>query len=292
VPEIEDGGAALDSWNQVNEMAAATGISVDFSSGDGGDEGLGTPVGSAAVPADTVYGTAVGGTSLGVPSGTGAALETGWGNNQSELAYDAADPLDPPFNFGNVGGAGGGESVYFAKPSWQKGLGIPGSGRQVPDVAMDADPYTGAVILFTDFFDFSTPTQVTESIGGTSLSCPMFSAYWAIANQKAGKWLGQAAPIIAKLPAAALNDIVPVNSPTNVTGTVIDSSGATFYSAADLAAPLEGTTAFTSAVWPIDGFYINLTFGTDSSLGTAKGWDNVTGFGTPAGLPFITAAAK
>jgi subtilase family serine protease len=287
-PEIEDGGAALDSWNQVNEMAAAVGISVNYSSGDGGDEGLGTPVGAVSVPADTLYGTAVGGTSLGVPGGTGPALETGWGNNQTELAYDAADPLDPPFNFGNVGGAGGGESIYFKKPSWQTGKGIPGSGRGVPDVAMEADPYTGAIILFTD----PVEGQVVESIGGTSLSCPMFSAYWALANEKAGKWLGQAAPIISKLPSSALNDILQSNSATNVAGTVVDSSGATFYSAADLAAPLEGTTTFTSAVWPIQGFYIDLTFGTDSSLSTNKGWDNVTGFGTPTGLPFITAAAK
>jgi hypothetical protein len=30
-----------------------------------------------------------------------------------------------------------------------------------------------------------------------------------------------------------------------------------------------------------------LTFGTDSSLTTAPGWDNVTGVGTPNALPLI-----
>jgi hypothetical protein len=31
------------------------------------------------------------------------------------------------------------------------------------------------------------------------------------------------------------------------------------------------------------------TFGTDSSLATTPGWDNVTGLGTPNGTPFIQA---
>jgi hypothetical protein len=31
--------------------------------------------------------------------------------------------------------------------------------------------------------------------------------------------------------------------------------------------------------------------GLDSSLTVTKGWDNVTGYGTPAGLGFIEAAA-
>jgi hypothetical protein len=32
-----------------------------------------------------------------------------------------------------------------------------------------------------------------------------------------------------------------------------------------------------------------LTFGTDSSLTTGPGWDNVTGLGTPNGANFVTA---
>jgi subtilase family serine protease len=286
-PEIEDGQAALNAYNDVIERAAAAGISVNYATGDGGDLGLDTPVGAASVPADSPYATAVGGTSIGVPGGAGSAKETGWGNNQTEIAASPTSPLDPPYSFGNVGGAGGGQSVYFKKPAYQKAL--PGSYRLLPDVAMEADPYTGAIIFFTDS---PSPEFQIESIGGTSLSTPMFSAMWALADQKAGHSLGQAAPILSKLTSSALNDIVPVNSTTNVTGTVIDSSGATFYSADALAAPLEGTTEFYSAVWPINGYGVNLTFGTDTSLHTTKGWDDVTGYGTPKGLAFITAAAK
>ncbi len=297
-PESESDPAGIKLFDLVNQLAAASGISVNYSSGDGGDDTFyNLPVGANA-PADSPYGTAVGGTSLGVPGGSGKALETGWGNNQTELACfnlsgTACSPAGvtvPPYNFGFGGGAGGGESSYFAKPSWQKSLR--GKGRQVPDVAMEADPYTGAILVLT------SPTAGLQLgvIGGTSLASPMFSAYWALANQKAGHLLGQAAPIISTLSANALSDIVPAVSPTNVVGTVINATGATFYSAATLAAPLDGTKGFSSAIWPYStpsySDYNVITFGTDSSLHTTKGWDNVTGYGTPKGLGFITEAAR
>jgi hypothetical protein len=113
-----------------------------------------------------------------------------------------------------------------------------------------------------------------------------------LANEKAGHWLGQASPIISRLPSTAMHDILPVTSPTNVAGTIISDDGANFYSASQLAAPLENTTEFVSAMWPVAGEYMTLTFGTTSSLTVTKGWDNVTGYGSPVGLPFITAAAK
>jgi hypothetical protein len=34
------------------------------------------------------------------------------------------------------------------------------------------------------------------------------------------------------------------------------------------------------------------TFGTDSSLATTAGWDDVTGLGTPNGMPFINQVLK
>jgi hypothetical protein len=56
-----------------------------------------------------------------------------------------------------------------------------------------------------------------------------------------------------------------------------------------LAGPLENTTEFVTAIWnyPLyeDTVYI-LSFGTDSGLTTATGWDNVTGVGVPAGKAF------
>jgi hypothetical protein len=96
---------------------------------------------------------------------------------------------------------------------------------------------------------------------------------------------------MSRLPSDAVTDIVPVSSPTNLVGTVVDSDGATYYSAAYLAEPLVNTKDFVSALWPVTGEYLNLTFGTDGSLTVTKGWDDVTGYGTPNGLNFVTAAA-
>lgn len=286
-PEVGEDASALDVYNLVNELASASGMAVNFASGDSGDEALGTPVGAVVSPADSPYATAVGGTSFSIPNGLGGSGEVGWGNNLTVVALDGADVSDPPLSLGNYAGGGGGQSTHFAKPSWQNKL--PGTGRMVPDVAALADPHTGAVFVYTDPYS----GQLAESIGGTSLSCPIFSGFWALANQKAGHPLGQAAPIIAGLAGSgALHDIVPASSPSNVVGTVIDTNGAQFYSAADLAAPLEGTTKFVSALWQIGTEFVDLTFGTDTSLHTTSGWDNVTGFGSPVGLTFINDAAS
>jgi len=181
------------------------------------------------------------------------------------------------------GGAGGGESVFIAQPAWQKGLGIPGPGRQQPDISAVADPFTGAI--------FVTGGEVGV-VGGTSLASPVFSAIWTLADQKAGVALGQAAPLIARFPGGAVKDIVPLGSPTNVAGIVFDASGATFYSSDTLLAPLFTTTTYFSALWNAGlGEYVDLSFGTDTSLTVTKGWDNVTGFGVPNGVKFINAAA-
>ncbi|HEY6152458.1 MAG TPA: hypothetical protein VIW07_01840, partial [Candidatus Udaeobacter sp.] len=131
-------------------------------------------------------------------------------------------------------------------------------------------------------------------VGGTSLACPMFSGLMAIAAQKAGHPLGQAAPLIYNLPAAAVTDIVPVGSPTNVTG-IIDG---TPISADQLVAPLSNTSTYYSALFEIppewgalSGWMI-ISFGTDSSLAVTPGWDNVTGVGTPNPVNFVNAIAQ
>ena len=76
-------------------------------------------------------------------------------------------------------------------------------------------------------------------------------------------------------------------------GTIFTTSGATFYSPQQLAAPLGNTTVFFSALYnsPFSTRWFVLTFGTDTSLTTNFGWDNVTGLGTPSGMPFLNAVS-
>ncbi len=277
------------SWDDTLEVATAKGISVNFSSGDGGDEGVGSPIGAPLVPSVAPHATAVGGTSvLNDFVNPGHKITTSWGDT---LAYLEAggSVQDPPFVIGLIGGGGGGESIFWPKPSWESA--IPGKNRQVPDVSALSDPYTGVPIVVT-----VDGTQYVEyGWGGTSLSCPLFSAIWAIANEKAGAPLGQAAPLIASLP-SSVQDVLPSSdaSPDNVTGQIQDSTGTHTYSAGEIfGSALYGNKQFTSAVWELDSEdYLDFGFGIDSSLTVKKGWDNATGWGTPYGLTFINAVTS
>jgi subtilase family serine protease len=288
--ELIAGSAEENAFNLVLERGAAAGISFQFSSGDSGDQGFDSPVGDLSLPANSPYATAVGGTSILNDPSTGASLTAGWGNDFAFL--DLGGPIDPTqgqesyFN----GGAGGGESIYFAKPSWQAAL--PGKGRQVPDVSALADPYTGFSIVATQ----EGAQYALAGIGGTSLASPVFTAIWAIADQYNGKPLGHAAPLISKLQYGEINDVIG-NSDENLNaadpaGTIYTQYGPTFYSAAAVFSgvdvPFQTQTDFPSAMWNMGyGEVLAISFGTDSSLTVTPGWDNVTGYGEPNGLPFI-----
>jgi hypothetical protein len=87
-----------------------------------------------------------------------------------------------------------------------------------------------------------------------------------------------------------VSDIVAANSPNDVAGVI---NGTTVETADDLAAPLDGTTAYFSALYnsPFSTRAFVITFGTGTSLTPAPGWDNGTGVGTPDGLNFVNALA-
>jgi len=280
LPEFFIAPADLEETNLIIELAAVSGISANFSSGDSGDytDGFSGITPSVIYPADSPYATAVGGISLALNSSNAIKWQSGWGTNVN-LLDDTGFVSDPPFGFFD-GGSGGGPSAFFSKPGFQKKL--PGSFRLLPDVAWIADPFTGVVIGLTENDVY--PPREWFAIGGTSVACPMFSALWAIANQEAGTPLGQASRYVYSMPSSTITDIVPVGSSTNVSGVVADSTGTTGYSASDLAQPLDGTTVFYDALWnvPLNQGTVELvTFGTDTHLQTAHGWDDVTGVGVP-----------
>jgi subtilase family serine protease len=291
-PEHYFGPAVASAFNTVIEQAAAQGIAVNVSTGDSGDLGLGTPVGAASIPADSPFATGIGGTSVNVPSDNGY-VESSWGNTETYLGDIQGVPVPPGF-VGFTGGGGGGESVYLPKPAWQSAL--PGTGRQLPDIAAIADPNTGAIVVGPSA---NAKTSVVEIVGGTSLSSPVFSGIWALANQAAGKSLGQAGPIIAKLKGNALRDIVPIVALTNtLSGSDGIGSQSISYTPAELL-NIQNTqpTGFVGTAVQITSGDIGILalfdigYGTDTSLMAAPGWDNATGYGVPNGLVFIKDAA-
>jgi subtilase family serine protease len=284
----------LDRVNRILEMAAAKGIDVNFASGDRGDEFLTVGFKSVDFPASSPFATGIGGTSLALNLDNSIMFQTGWGNNLTRIANrvsQGSTPVIPPLQLGFQFGAGGGSSLDFAKPSFQSGL--PGNARLVPDISMLADPQTGAEFIQTVVIN-GQPVFAVGVVGGTSLATPMFSGVMAIAAQKNGHaGLGQAAALVYNLPAGAVNDIVPFASPNNVTGTITTSGGTTKFTADQLAAPLGNTTSYYSALYnsPFSTRWFVITFGTDTSLTTGPGWDNVTGVGTPNGQAFVNAIA-
>ena len=135
---------------------AATGVNVFVSSGDAGSNPdvsghNSSGATQAEYEASDPFVIGVGGTSLSLNANGQVANETAWP------------------------GSGGGESIFFARPVWQTGQGVPaGRMRLVPDVSLAADPERGALIVFQG--------QQTQ-IGGTSWSAPVWAAFCALMNE-------------------------------------------------------------------------------------------------------------
>jgi subtilase family serine protease len=121
---------------------------ITFSSGDSGY--------GAEYPAASQYVTAVGGTTLTLNSNDTYKSETVWS------------------------GAGSGCSAYEPKPTWQTDSGC--VRRTVADVAVDADPNTGAAIY--DSVRYQGRSGWFQ-VGGTSLSSPLIAAVYGLAGNAA-----------------------------------------------------------------------------------------------------------
>jgi subtilase family serine protease len=237
------------------------------------------------VPSVAPHATAVGGTAIVNVPGKSTFESLGWGDDVNAIIVGT--PVVPP-TLASLeaffGGGGGGESRFWAKPAWQRAL--PGTGRQTPDISALSDPYTGVPIVITK----NHTQQVSVGWGGTSLACPIFTAIWAISDQRAGRPLGQAAPTIARL-TSGVTDVLP-GTTDGFSGSITGPKGTTKYTSGQLFAQLHfRQKEFLPTIWNIqfDSFVIAL--GGDTSLTVGTGWDNVTGYGTPAGLSFIDAAA-
>ncbi len=283
----------------VLQAIGAAGISVDFSTGDNGDNAsqLGGLYTTTGWPASSPFATGVGGVSVALDANKHIAWQTSWGTELTEIA-DTVALGSPPIDVGNPGpnyegfvyGGTGGMSDVYPKPFWQQG--VPGERRGTPDISWVADPFTGVEIIFSA--DPAGDLGI-EPIGGTSASCPMFTALWGIATQRAHHRLGQAAPYLYRLApwTGAITDVENHSSRDNVTGTIIDSNGTDPMRASELAAPLNNQPHFRSALYnsPHSTRWFVITFGVDSTLQAGPGWDTATGLGTPNGWNFVEAVA-
>jgi subtilase family serine protease len=149
-------GQSATAWSAIAEQALAKGLTFVASSGDGG--GVLCP----SSPASSPYVVAVGGTALDITTKGTWMSEVGWT------------------------GSGGGISTVFAAPVWQSGVpGINARGRNLPDMALDSDPYSGAAFYYTKSWN-----TIDNPIGGTSLASPLYLAALTEMDEVRGQRLG------------------------------------------------------------------------------------------------------
>lgn len=184
------------------QQGAAQGISINFSSADFADNtnnsyGTNSPLPSVVYPASSPWVTAVGGTTLLLTSYNSYKSETGW-----------ADPTQSDL------GSTGGLSQYYTAQPWQTeainsiyagGYGLVGTHRAVPDISMMATP---------GFIGYSR--TYGNGLYATSLSCPLFSAIIALANQarvsQGLSTVGLVTSLLYNMPYSVHQGIAPITS--------------------------------------------------------------------------------
>jgi kumamolisin len=159
--EGQSSAAVMNSENTAFQQMAAQGQSIYAASGDSGAYDNGSTL-SVDDPASQPYMVGVGGTQLFVSSPGGPySGETTWNVN----------------NTVSGGAGGGGVSSRWTIPSWQKGVTTSASAtmRNVPDVSLNADQYTGYSIYYKGGW---------RTYGGTSCAAPLWAAFTARVNQQ------------------------------------------------------------------------------------------------------------
>jgi len=261
----------IPAFEQVFEQGAIEGIGFYFSSGDHGDWSQATPGGAPAVqyPGIDPWVTSVGGTSLAVSARGGYEWETGWGIDLAPLAADGTNWTTLPGAFD--GGAGGGTSTLFAQPFYQRGVvpsdlarpaGAAQPMRVMPDIAADADPSTGMLIGLSLAPTPTSPPVYTEgTAGGTSVATPLIAGIQADAEQALGRPIGFADPAVyARYGTRAYHDVT--DDPLGPGVTIAAAVG-------DAGAGAGLTTSYAD------------TFARDTSLRATRGYDDITGVGSP-----------
>jgi|HubBroStandDraft_1064217.scaffolds.fasta_scaffold07070_2 subtilase family serine protease len=251
--------------------AVAEGVGMYFSAGDGS---------GVAAPSSDPYATAVGGTTLGIGKTGNRLFETGWSTGESGL-------IDGAWQFlGEQAASGGGPSLLWKQPAYQKGVvpaalaAAPGNRgglvRSVPDISADADPFTGFGLGTLSFPRNGFPDYSESDIGGTSLASPLVAGLVADAQQGERSSFGFLNPVFYKLVGtSAVNDTLPITSETPVLyrGTACGAAQCGF----------TALTTFDDQSYNMEGYAGQVTL---------KGYDNMTGVGTPNGQAFIAALRK
>ncbi len=307
--DLLDDVATRTAYDNIFMLAASTGMTIQFSSGDNGDNFNLFGLSSADFPPSSPYVTAVGGTSLQVGSKGQQIGQLGWATGRSfKCTANAVNAL-PGCTSKNVntwlptsydGGSGGFTSYNYTQP-WYQAPVVPNSlatrngnftgstaMRVEPDISMDADPSTGFLIGLHQTFSNGKAMYSQTRYGGTSLASPLLAGVVADADQAAigagGSAVGFINPAIYRLAtkSGAITDIKPggLQSQLRVDHayTYLGSSAKGFL------------TSFRALTYEGPITYCDGTGNCavrDNTLTTTKGYDSMTGLGAP-GPSFIS----
>ncbi len=163
------------SWAQ---QGSAQGISWINASGDNGGADCNdsqNPGLAVDTPASVPEVTGIGGTEFVEGSGN-YWNSTNDANGASALSYIPETTWNDSVADGEPSASGGGASIFFQKPSWQTGPGVPAdNARHVPDISLTASADHDGYLVFTGGQE--------QIYGGTSAPTPSFAGVAVLLNQ-------------------------------------------------------------------------------------------------------------
>lgn len=267
--EAQTGSNFSKSLQLSAQQANAQGMTLVAAAGDDGaadcDTGTATSPPTVAtqglavdIPAAIPNFTGVGGTQYDEGSGSYWS-STNNAQMGSALSYIPETVWNETVTDGSLAAGGGGVSIFFAKPSWQTGKGVPADGhRDVPDISLNASAAHDAYIICTSGSCVNGYRQANNDlqvVGGTSAGAPSFAAVMALIDQQLKGAQGNANPVLYSLAAkspSAFHDITSGNNmvPCQAGTPNCPSSGQMGYTAGagyDLASGLGSIDAFNLA---------------------------------------------
>jgi len=250
--EASFGSSNMTAMDSVLAQAVILGITICAASGDSGSTWDGTGV-EVLYPASSPYVLACGGTSLAL-NGAAIGSEVVWNESAN-----------------NAGAGGGGISIYETRPSYQSGLSYTNypsntvhtlATRGVPDVAGNADPYSG--YTYYCYYPGQGSNVQVSGVGGTSSVAPLWAGLIARINNLTGKRLGLLNSLLYSN-TTACNDITSGENVYTPSGVTTGYSATVGWDACTGLGSPNGTAIFrlvnTGAIYPAISFGFRPTEG-------------------------------
>ena len=156
-------------------------------------------------------------------------------------------------------GSGGGLSVVYPRPAFQQGIqGIVGNRRGVPDIAYNGDPKSGVLVIWSSS---GQGKDLAAVFGGTSAGSPQWAGITVLLNEVLGKRVGFLNPMLYRIGMSTIAAPLDLHDITKGNNTLTAKNA-------------------KGAVVTIKGF------------SATKGWDAVTGWGTPNVMNLVIMARR